>query len=314
MEKKRFAVGHEQTDTRLDRFLASHLREFSRSRLASLIRGDAVQINDMPIDRPSFQVEAGQVITVDLPPPAPSGKLVPADIPLSIVYQDEDIAVVDKPAGLVVHPAAGHRQDTLVNALLHHLADLSGIGGELRPGILHRLDKDTSGLIVVAKNDAAHRELAKAWGTDRVVKEYLAIVYGTPRDDQGTIEAPIGRDPRNRKRMAVVPGGRLAITHWNLEMRLRHVALLRCLLETGRTHQIRVHLKSIGHPVIADSLYSGPQWKGIPDKKLKRAIGKLDRQALHATRVTFPHPSSDELVSFESPLPEELAAILDLAS
>ena len=231
-------------------------------------------------------------------------------MPLSILFEDNDLVVIDKPAGMVVHPAAGHADRTLVNALLFHVRNLSGIGGELRPGIVHRLDKDTSGVMVIAKNDDAHRKLTKAWGTDAVRKEYVAIVYGTPSQARGIIEAPIARDPRNRKRMAIVAGGRNAITDFEVVDALRHSSVIRCILRTGRTHQIRVHLKSIGHPIIGDPVYSGPQWRGIPDKKLQKAIAGFGRQALHAAHLVIPHPKSGQQMAFTAPLPDDMRDLI----
>ncbi|MGA8810318.1 MAG: RluA family pseudouridine synthase, partial [Thermoanaerobaculia bacterium] len=232
------------------------------------------------------------------------------EIPLSILFEDSDLVVINKPAGLVVHPAAGHADRTLVNALLFHVRDLSGIGGELRPGIVHRLDKDTSGVMVIAKNDHAHRKLTAAWSTESVRKEYVAIVYGTPSQMRGTIDAPIARDPRNRKRMAVVAGGRNAITDYEVIEHLRHASVIRCILRTGRTHQIRVHLKSLGHPIIGDPVYSGPQWRGIPDKKLQKAISGFSRQALHAAHLAISHPKTDVQMSFAAPLPDDMRDLI----
>jgi 23S rRNA pseudouridine1911/1915/1917 synthase len=232
-------------------------------------------------------------------------------MPLSILFEDDDLVVIDKPAGLVVHPAAGHADRTLVNALLFHVHDLSGIGGELRPGIVHRLDKDTSGVMVIAKNDAAHRKLSAAWSTEAVRKEYVAIVYGTPQKSRGTIDAPIARDPRNRKRMAIVAGGRHAVTDFQVIESLRHASVLRCVLHTGRTHQIRVHLKSIGHPIIGDPLYSGPQWRGIPDKRLQKTISSFDRQALHAISLQIPHPETGRVMVFAADLPLDMRTLIE---
>ncbi|MCM2316934.1 MAG: RluA family pseudouridine synthase [Thermoanaerobaculia bacterium] len=304
-----FVVGSESAGERLDRALAILVPDRSRSSLARLVSEGRVSIGGTVVDKSSHTVCAGDSIVLEIPDPAPSG--TPAqDLPLRIVYQDADIVVVDKPAGLVVHPAAGHADSTLVNALLHHVRDLSGVGGQTRPGIVHRLDKDTSGLLVVAKNDAAHRALSSAWATPKVVKQYLALVYGTPRLQSGSIDKPIGRDPRDRKRMAVVASGRAALTDWELLERFSNTSLLRCTLRTGRTHQIRVHLKSIGHPVVGDPVYSGPQWRGVTDPRIRKALAALGRQALHATRLAFPHPRSGEPLDFESPLPEDMATAI----
>lgn len=304
-----FVVGSESAGERLDRALAILVPDRSRSSLARLVSEGRVAIGGTVVDKSSHTVFAGDSIVLEIPDPSPAE--TPAqDLPLRIVYQDADIVVVDKPAGLVVHPAAGHADSTLVNALLHHVRDLSGVGGQTRPGIVHRLDKDTSGLLVVAKNDAAHRALSSAWATPKVVKQYLALVYGTPRLQSGSIDKPIGRDPRDRKRMAVVSSGRAALTEWELLERFSNTSLLRCTLRTGRTHQIRVHLKSIGHPVVGDPVYSGPQWRGVTDPRVRKALAALGRQALHATRLAFPHPRSGEPLDFESPLPEDMATAI----
>jgi len=294
---------------RLDLALAHLLPSESRSRLGRLIDEGKVEVAGRLAAKRSREVVAGETIDLDIPAPV-STQVEPQEIPLAILYQDRDIAVIDKPAGLVVHPGAGHRDSTLVNALLHHLDDLSGIGGELRPGIVHRLDKDTSGLLVIAKNDQSHRALAAAWNSDTVRKQYLAIVYGTPKDDEGVIEGPIGRDPRERRRMAVVKGGRSATTLYKVVERLRHASLIRCTLKTGRTHQIRVHLKSLGHPIVGDPLYSGPQWKGVPHRPTQKALASFRRQALHAERLEFPHPTTGEMMRFQAPVPEDMQALI----
>jgi 23S rRNA pseudouridine1911/1915/1917 synthase len=300
-------VGPDLHGERLDRALSALVPGHSRSYLARLVAEGSVSVGGVTAAKSSQPVSSGDAVDVTIPEPAATGA-VAQDLPLRIVYQDEDVVVVDKPAGLVVHPAAGHADATLVNALLHHVRDLSGIGGETRPGIVHRLDKDTSGLIVVAKNDAAHRALTAAWATPKVVKQYLVLVYGKPKDDAGSIDKPIGRDPRNRKRMAVASGGRHAITEWKIVERFASVTLLLCTLKTGRTHQIRVHLKSIGHPVVGDPLYSGPQWKGVTEQSVRRALAALGRQALHATRLVFPAPRTGEQMEFVSPMPDDMAA------
>jgi 23S rRNA pseudouridine1911/1915/1917 synthase len=299
-----------QAGQRLDRALGSLFPEHSRNFLARLIDDGRVRVDDRVASKASQRVETGQRVAIDVPDAAPSAA-VSQDLPLTILFEDEDLVVIDKPAGLVVHPAAGHADGTLVNALLFHVKDLSGVGGEIRPGIVHRLDKDTSGVMVIAKHDDAHRRLTAAWGSDAVRKEYLALVYGTPDPERGIIDAPIGRDPRDRKRMAVVASGRRAVTEYELRERLRYVSLVQCRLRTGRTHQIRVHLKHAGHPLVGDPLYSGPQWRGIPDKKLQRTLSSFTRQALHAARITFPHPRTGERMMFEAPLASDFAALLD---
>jgi 23S rRNA pseudouridine1911/1915/1917 synthase len=309
-ETKDAIVEAAQDGQRLDRALGELVPSYSRNFLANLVTNGHIRVDGRVIRKPSHRVTSGQRIAIEIPDAAPAS-VVSQDLPLEILYEDRDVAVVDKPAGLVVHPAAGHADQTLVNALLFHLSDLSGIGGELRPGIVHRLDKDTSGVMVIAKHDDAHRTLTAAWGTERVQKEYLALVYGTPTNDRGTIEAPIGRDPRDRKRMAVVASGRRAVTDYEVVERLRYSSLVRCLLHTGRTHQIRVHLKHLGHPIVGDPLYAGPQWRGIPDRKLQRAISSFTRQALHASRITFPQPTTGEPMTFEAPVPADMLELLE---
>jgi 23S rRNA pseudouridine1911/1915/1917 synthase len=296
---------------RLDRALSELFPSYSRNFLANLVTDGNVAVDGTPAKKTSQRVESGQRVTIEVPEAAPS-PLASQDIPLTVLHEDADVVVVDKPAGLVVHPAAGHADQTLVNALLFHVKDLSGVGGELRPGIVHRLDKDTSGVMIIAKHDDAHRKLTANWNSDRVRKEYVAIVYGTPSEERGTIDAPIGRDPRDRKKMAVVADGRLAITDYELAERLRYASLVRCRLRTGRTHQIRVHLKHLGHPIVGDPLYSGPQWRGIPDKRVQKVLSSLERQMLHAAKITFEHPTSGVAMTFEAALPADLLGVLDV--
>jgi 23S rRNA pseudouridine1911/1915/1917 synthase len=304
------SIPSELDGTRLDRAIAQLAPELSRNAITRLIEDGRVAIDGTAAAKKSIVVRAEQLISLDIPPPA-SQSVESQDLPLDVLYQDSDIVVLSKPPGIVVHPAAGHADGTLVNALLFHVGDLSGIGGEVRPGIVHRLDKETSGVMVIAKNDLAHRRLTAAWGTDAVQKEYLALVYGTPKPAEGKIEAPIGRDPKDRKKMAVVRDGRDAITLYKVAESLRGVALVRCLLKTGRTHQIRVHLKHIGHPIVGDPLYSGAQCRGIPDKRLQKTLAAFERQALHAAKLTFVHPSSGEKMTFEAPLPDDMRELIE---
>ena len=296
-------IPREHDGLRIDRALSLLFPDQSRSALARLIENGHVRVDTSEVRKTSHRVSTGQRVDLDIPPAAPS-EIVSQDLPLTILFEDADLVVIDKPAGLVVHPAAGHADRTLVNALLFHVRDLSGVGGELRPGIVHRLDKDTSGVMVIAKNDVAHRKLTAAWNTERVRKEYLALVYGAPDPERGTVDAPIARDPRDRKRMAVVAGGRRAITDYEIVQRLRYVSLVRCRLRTGRTHQIRVHMKKLGHPIVGDPLYSGPQWKGIPDKRVQKVLSAVDRQMLHAERIVI------DGREFVAPMPEDFARVL----
>ncbi len=293
---------------RLDQFV-SHGLNLSRTRVQALI-GDGCISVDGRIPKKSEKVEEGSRITVHLPPPE-SVEIQAEDLPIDIVYQDESLLVVNKASGMVVHPAPGHRSGTLVNALMHHVRDLSGVGGRLRPGIVHRLDRDTSGLMVVAKTDAAHRSLSDALRLRKVKRLYCAAAWGHLDDSPITIDAPIGRDPRDRKRMAVVEGGRSAVTRAVVRERWNRADLLDVALRTGRTHQIRVHLAHVGHPVVGDPAY-GVGWErgmGGPARRWAQELARrTPRQFLHAKELVFLHPDSGEKVRFQAPLPEDLAA------
>ncbi len=292
---------------RLDRFLVSVLAEHSRSQIQRLIKDGHVQVGGRPA-KANQAVKTGQLVAVHAPAPIDPVPR-PEALPLPILYQDEDLIVVDKPAGMVVHPAAGHEGGTLVNALLHHVTDLSGIGGEKRPGIVHRLDRGTSGLMVVAKHDIAHEELARQFHDREVEKEYVALVWGEVQAGR-RIDAPIGRDPADRKKMSArARRSREAVTritkaqHFGRVLTLAHVAI-----HTGRTHQIRVHLSAIGHPIVGDSLYGGIH-RRVPGDL--RAVSHLDRPFLHAARLAFTHPTEGRRMEFESPLPDDLQRVLD---
>jgi 23S rRNA pseudouridine1911/1915/1917 synthase len=295
-------VTQELAGQRLDAALARLEPSLSRAQVRRLVEQGAITVSGEVV-KPAHRLRAGERIAGAVPEARPTA-LEPEALPLAILFQDADVIVIDKPPGLVVHPAPGHGGGTLVNALLHHCRDLSGIGGELRPGIVHRLDKDTSGVLIVAKNDAAHRSLAAQFKAHSVLREYLAIVRGAPRAASGTVEAAIGRHPTDRKRMSTrTKRGRAAVTHYSVEERLRGASLLRVRLETGRTHQVRVHLASIGLAVLGDPVYGGAQALGAE-------LG-LTRQALHAAVLGFTHPTSGERLRFESPLPADMARALE---
>jgi 23S rRNA pseudouridine1911/1915/1917 synthase len=301
-------VAGDDAGGRLDAWLAAHL-DVSRSRAVQWIDDGRVTLNGAPV-RKKDPVSPGDRLSVTIPAPEPSGVAAEA-IPIHIVYQDADLAVIDKPAGLVVHPAAGHRTGTLVNALLHAVGDLSGIGGVLRPGIVHRLDKDTSGLLVIAKHDDAHRTLSDALKARKIKRAYLTACWGHLGEDRVSVDAPIGRHATDRKRMAVVPNGRPARTHFTRLERWRAADLLRAELDTGRTHQIRVHLLHLGHPVVGDPVYALGREKGIghPNRGWAHTLNKrLTRQFLHAAELSFTHPRTGEEMRFESPLPPDLAS------
>ncbi|OFX28946.1 MAG: hypothetical protein A2Z07_00900 [Armatimonadetes bacterium RBG_16_67_12] len=309
-----FVVEAPAAGRRLDVFLADHLSEVSRARLQALIAAGRVAVAPSEAEgpagavaagrasrlRPSHRVRAGERVTVEIPPVEPTA-LRPEPIPLEIVYEDGDLLVVDKPAGLTVHPGAGRPTGTLVQAVLSHCPDLPGIGGEQRPGIVHRLDKDTSGLLVVAKTEAALRGLQAQIQARRVRRDYLALVWGRLSRAEGAVDAPIGRDPRHRTRMAVVASGRRAVTHYRVVERFREATLLELRLQTGRTHQIRVHCASLDHPIVGDPVYG----------RRPNAWG-LRRQALHAFRLAFAHPATGAEVIFTVPLPPDIEAALQV--
>ena len=286
----------DEAGERLDTFLAQRCPDLSRSRIQALTAEGCVTVDGAPA-KPAARLRQGQTVSLVVPPPAPSS-LVPQAMDLHVVHEDSDLLVIDKPAGLVTHPAPGHPDHTLANAVLAHCPDLEGVGGEIRPGLVHRLDKDTSGLIVVAKNDTAQAGLSAQFKDRTVSKAYLAAVTGHPDPERATIDAPIGRHPRSRTRMAVVSAGRDAVTEYDVLRRLRGYSLVEARPKTGRTHQIRVHLASIGHPVAGDATYGRP------------APG-LDRHFLHAHRLAFDHPRTGNRLKLESPLPKDLQAFLD---
>lgn len=298
MEPILLRASEESKNQRLDAFLASSLDGLTRSQAARLIESGEVAVNGETAGK-SYKLAGGEDIAVTLPEPEPV-EAVPQDIPLDVVYEDADVIVVNKPSGMVVHPAPGHPDGTLVNALLYHCAGtLSGVGGALRPGIVHRIDRDTSGLIIAAKNDAAHQYLSAQLADHTLARTYECIVVGALREDRGTVDAPIARHPTDRKRMAVVAGGREAVTHWEVIARYPGYTHVRCRLETGRTHQIRVHMAYIGHPILGDTVYGA-----------KKEVPGLTGQCLHAVGLRFLHPRTHEVVELFCPLPEEFTRML----
>jgi 23S rRNA pseudouridine1911/1915/1917 synthase len=318
LRSEKLQVTAEEDGARLDRVLAARLADLSRSRHKALILSGQVAVDKATIRDPSYRVNAGSIIRLELPPAA-EAPIAPESIPLAIVFEDEELLVIDKPAGLVVHPAAGNQSGTLVNALIAHCGDsLSGIGGLKRPGIVHRLDKDTSGLLVIARTDRAHQALSRQFADHGrslpLRRGYLAFVWGAPERVRGSIDKPIGRHPHARDRMAVRPDGRPAVTHWEVRerfagaQRLPAASLLACSLETGRTHQIRVHLASIGHPLLGDEAYgAGFRTKANTLAPAARAaVSSLARQALHAYLIAFEHPKGGKILEFRSELPEDL--------
>lgn len=301
-----FTVPAEAEGERLDRYLAGEIPQRSRSQIQRLIDEGHVRVPRVKVTRANVQLRDGDIIEVRLPDAAPAAP-VAEDIPLDILHDDEDVVVVNKPAGMVVHPAAGNPRGTLVNALLHHVKDLSGIGGQRRPGIVHRLDKGTSGVMVVAKHDRAHQELSRQFHDREVEKEYVALVWGLVQQRK-RIDASIGRDPKHRQKMSTrATRARDAVTRVTWARDLKGLTLLRVAIATGRTHQIRVHLSAIGHPIVGDALYGGVH-RRVPGPF--RAVQRLSRPFLHAERLAFTHPRTGERLTFVAPLPADLEAVL----
>jgi 23S rRNA pseudouridine1911/1915/1917 synthase len=305
-DSRRVLVEADHEGARLDNFLTAVLPDQSRSHIQRLIKDGRVAGPSATL-RSSTTVHSGQVFLVDVPAPIAASP-EPEPLPIRIMYQDEHVVVLDKPAGMVVHPGAGHSSGTLVNALLHHVTDLSGIGGELRPGIVHRLDRGTSGVMVVAKNDRAHQELSRQFADREVEKEYIALVWGLVQAGK-RIDAAIGRDPSQRQKMSTrARRSRQAVTRVTAARHFKGASLLKVSIATGRTHQIRVHLSAIGHPIIGDSTYGGTHRRTAANL---RAVQRLERPFLHAARLAFTHPADGRRVEFDSPLPLDLQAVID---
>ena len=316
---RRFQVGQPSAGTRLDVFLAAACSDLSRSRIQKLIGEGAVRVGGVEVKR-SHVLRRGDDVSVDVPEPQPVAIAAEA-IPLAVLYEDAHVLAIDKPPGLVVHPSPGHASGTLVNALLHHVRDLGGIGGELRPGIVHRLDRDTSGVLLVAKTDLAHASLSRQLRKRIMRKEYLALAAGIPRVRKGEVTLAIGRDPRDRKKMKAFradggppPGSRDARTLYEIDREFfaLGLTLLRCRLITGRTHQIRVHLAASGLPIVGDPVYGRPRYDRVKDPALKKALAEFPRQALHAERVTLRHPETHEPLEIVAPVPEDLKELLEM--
>lgn len=297
---QRLTVSPEDAGVRIDKYLAEQLPDITRSYLQKLLKDGSVQMNGKPV-KASTKTAVGAVIALTIPEPE-EPEILPENIPLDILYEDSDVILINKPKNMVVHPAAGHYTGTLVNALMYHCrGDLSGINGVLRPGIVHRIDKDTTGVLIVCKNDRAHNALAEQLKEHRITRKYRAIVCGNLKEDEGTVDAPLGRHPQDRKKMAIVrSGGKRAVTHYRVLERFGNDTYIECQLETGRTHQIRVHMASLGHPLLGDEIYGRA-----------KSPFKLEGQTLHAMVLGFIHPTTGEYMEFEAPLPEYFEKLLE---
>jgi 23S rRNA pseudouridine1911/1915/1917 synthase len=317
-EHYRITVDPGQELLRIDKFLFNRLMQTSRTRIQNAAQAGNILVNDQPV-KPNYKVKPGEVISIVLPHPPRETEILPEDIPLDVVYEDDKVLVINKAAGMVVHPGVGNYSGTLINALYHYFRDLPLFqSGDMRPGMVHRLDKDTSGLLVIAKTEAAHNRLARQFFDRKTRRRYMALAWGDMKSDEGTIEGYIGRDLKDRTRMKVYAEesqGKHAITHWKVIERLGYINLLECRLETGRTHQIRVHLQSIGHPLFNDATYGGDRiLKGTTFTRYRQFVQNcfsiLPRQALHARSLGFIHPASGEEMYFESELPDDMAGVI----
>ncbi|WP_186429990.1 RluA family pseudouridine synthase [Clostridium sp. BSD9I1] len=299
MENRKFLITEENKSKRLDTFLTENFDGKSRSFIQGLIEKEEVLVNSN-IKKSNYKLRIGDEVQVNIPDPT-HVNIEPEDIPIDIIYEDSDVIVVNKPQGMVVHPAPGNYEGTLVNALLNHCSDLSGINGVARPGIVHRIDKDTSGILVVAKNDNAHNKLSEQFKEHSITRVYLALVEGVIKEDEGTIDAPLARHPKERIKIAIVPSGRRAVTHYKVIKRFKEHTLVQCKLETGRTHQIRVHMCHIGHPLVGDPVYG-----------YKRQKFNLEGQMLYAQKLGFIHPKTNEYIEFQCDIPSYFKNVLDI--
>lgn len=313
MERVRLTVEAEHAGERLDRWLAGAVATLSRSRAAKLIASGAVTVNGAPVDKASRTVAGGERVEVVVPPEPAVTELEPEPIPLAVLWEDDHLAVIDKPAGLVVHPAPGNRTGTLVHALLHRWGErLAGSTRSIRPGIVHRLDKGTTGVMVVALEEAAHERLAAQFAARTVEKDYLALVYGSPDDTEGTIDQPLGRDRHDRKKISTATNRpRAATTDWRVIETLPGLSLIHARPRTGRTHQIRAHLAWLHHPLVGDDIYAGRQYRGIQEGRIRSLLAAFGRPALHAWKLAFDHPVSGERLRFEAEVPADLRVLLE---
>ena len=310
MSEYHFKVSNEHAGSRLDLFLSRMDLKLSRNQVQRLIHNSHIRVNGEP-QKASYRLRPGEQITVSVPPPPPD-ELVPESLPLDIIFEDKHLIAVNKPPGLVVHPAAGHRQSTLVHGLLYHCGQLASLGGPLRPGIVHRLDKDTSGIISVAKDNLAFRHLSRQFKEHRTYKEYRALVYGRLRQPSGQFSGSIRRHPKNRKKMGILAGGREAHTKWWVEQWYGDVSFVKVVIRTGRTHQIRVHFAHGNHPVVGDATYGAKKRaRSVKNPLVGARLKQVKRQMLHAHRLVLEHPVSGEKLDLSAPIPEDFASLLD---